>query len=98
MELSSASRSPSGVEGATVSFSSHRGRGLSRIPSEELRRLLRLSYQGALPSPLRRSDLLVRGLNLLAEEGELLIGLEQGALNAVLIAVLAERSAGPRLT
>ena len=73
-------------------FSSPSGRGLSRIPSEELQRLLRLSYRGELPSPLRRSDLLVRGLNLLAEEGELLLGLEHKALNAVLIAVLAERS------
>ncbi|MEE2645128.1 MAG: hypothetical protein VYD19_09365 [Myxococcota bacterium] len=77
-------------------FSRSHERGLALLPTDELIKLLKLSHRGELPAPLSRSDLLLRGMNRAAEEGALLFGLDRRALNAILIAVIAERRAQSR--
>ena len=66
-------------------------RGLTSLSTEQLKHVLKLIYTGLLPCPFSRQDLLVRGLNGVAEEGDLLFNLEQRAAQSVLIAVLSER-------
>jgi hypothetical protein len=65
--------------------------GVTALPDDDLKRVMQLVYQGKLPCPFARSDLLVRGMNRVAEEGNLLIGLDEPGLRAVIAAVLAER-------
>lgn len=65
--------------------------GLSRLGTEELRALLRALYRGDLEFPAARHELLTRGLNNLADFGEVLHDLDNAGAKAVLVAVLAER-------
>jgi hypothetical protein len=65
--------------------------GLTAIHTDELKKFLRLLLQNKLLFPLKRTDLMLMGLNLMAERGDLLFGLEEKAVKAILIAVLAER-------
>ena len=70
----------------------HRGQGgLSSLSDEQLRAVLKRVYTRELKCPFGRSDLLMRGLNAVAEEGELLFGLEESGVRAVISAVFAER-------
>jgi hypothetical protein len=66
--------------------------GLVPVPDTDLRRLVALLHRGQLTAPLRRSDLLGAGLNRLADHGDLLLGLDQRAVLAVIRAVLEERA------
>ncbi len=70
------------------------GTGLSSVPTEDLRRLLRGVFRGDLPCPLDARDLARHGLQ---ERQELLLGALRGldlrAVQAVLVCVLAERKA-----
>lgn len=67
------------------------GRGLSKVPIEDLTALLRLVHRGGLRFPLRRQALLEMGMNRLAESADVIIGLDERGLRAVLVAVIAER-------
>ncbi|MBM4290997.1 MAG: hypothetical protein FJ138_05750 [Deltaproteobacteria bacterium] len=66
---------------------------LSAVPLDALTRALRLVHRGDLPCPFGRSDLLLRGLNALAERADALFGLEARAVTAVLTTTVAERRA-----
>lgn len=67
------------------------GRGLSDVPDEDLKALLRALHHERLELPLRRETLMVMGMNRLADNADVLIGLDAKGLRAVLVAVLAER-------
>ena len=67
--------------------------GLTKLTDEQLTKLLRSIYRGRLECPFGRSDLLMRGLNAVAEEGDLLFGLDERGVRAVISATLAERRA-----
>ena len=67
--------------------------GLTKLTDEQLAKLLRSIYRGELECPFGRSDLLMRGLNAAAEEGDLLFGLDERGVRAVISATLAERRA-----
>ena len=64
---------------------------LTRVTSDQLRTLYRQIYRGELECPFDRRALLNRGLNPQAEECDLLFGLEEPGVRAVITAVLAER-------
>lgn len=66
-------------------------RGLSKVPTEDLEDLLRAIHQGRLEFPLRREHLMVMGLNRLADGADVLIGLDERGVRAVIVAVIAER-------
>ncbi len=67
------------------------GHGLRDLPTHDLEKLLRLTYRGELDFPLTRHGFLVRGLNRIAENADVLMGLDQAGTQAVLVAVIAER-------
>ncbi len=67
------------------------GRGLSKVPSSDLEGLMRAIYKGRVEFPLRRETLMMMGMNRLAEQADVLLGLDEKATRAVLVAVLAER-------
>ena len=68
----------------------HQG-GLSSLSDTQLKVILKKVYHKELLCPFGRSDLLMRGLNAIAEEGEVLFGLEESGVCAVISAVFAER-------
>lgn len=61
------------------------------VPDQDLEDLLRAVHRGQLTMPLTRDALLSWGKHRLAEGGDLLVGLDERGLRAVLSAVLAER-------
>jgi hypothetical protein len=65
--------------------------GLASLSDEHLKAALRLLTQGKLRCPFKRSDLMAMGLNPLAEQGDLLFGLDERGVRAALIASLGER-------
>ena len=65
--------------------------GLSSLSDEQLKTILQRVYTKELPCPFKRSDLLLRGLNAVAEDGDLLFGLDELGVKAVITAVLFER-------
>jgi hypothetical protein len=69
------------------------GMALTRVGDAELESLLRHVHRGNVRCPLRRSDVLLLGLNTLAERGDVLFGLDEAGVRAVITAVLAERRA-----
>lgn len=69
-------------------------RGLSRVSSSELQRLLRAVHRGGFEFPLSRSALIASGFGHIEGQLGLLVGLDQIAVQRVIVAALAER--GPR--
>ncbi len=65
---------------------------LRDVPIEDLKRLLASSYAGHLTYPLKLSDLMLMGMNRLADHGGVLQGLNERGVRAVLVAVIAERN------
>ena len=65
--------------------------GLTRLSTHHLTQIIKKIYAGELSCPFRRSDLLMRGLNAVAEDGDILFGLEEAGVRAVITATLAER-------
>lgn len=65
--------------------------GLTRVPDADLEQMLRLIHRGILACPLDMPGLTAAGLFRLGDEVEILRGLDERAVKAVLIAVLAER-------
>ena len=70
----------------------HRDGGLTRLTNDQLKQLIKKIYTRELLCPFGRADLLMRGLNAAAEEGDLLFGLNEAGVCAVISAILAERS------
>ena len=64
---------------------------ITRIPDEDLQKVVRSAYRGHLAFPLTRHQFLVLGLNRVADYGEALLGLDEKGLCAVVASVLAER-------
>ncbi len=66
-------------------------RGLTKVSTSELERLLRAVHRGLLTFPLSRSALIATGFGDVEEHLGPLLGLEQVAVQRVIAAVLAER-------
>ena len=66
-------------------------RGLTRVSTAELERLLKAVHRGQFTFPLSRSTLIATGFGHVEEHLGPLIGLEQVAVLRVIVAVLAER-------
>ena len=71
------------------------GRGLKDLSTDLLKTLLRLIHRKQLPCPFQKSTLMSMGLNEAADHGAVLCGLEEQAVRAILVCVLAERSGRP---
>lgn len=69
------------------------GAGLSHVPTEALKRVLARLYDGTLKAPITHPTLIHAGLPGLVDKVEHLQGLDARAAQAVIVAVLAERSA-----
>lgn len=67
------------------------GAGLTGLTTTDLERLLRALHRGELKCPIGHAELHVAGLSYLVDRIELLRGLDERAVRAVLVAVLAER-------
>jgi len=65
--------------------------GLTSLNDKQLKVILKKVYRKELSCPFYRSDLLLRGLNAVAEDGDLLFGLDEAGVRAVIAAVFAER-------
>ena len=69
------------------------GTGLSHVPTEALRKLLARLYDGSLKAPITHPTLIHAGLPALVDKVDHLQGLDARGAQAVIVAVLAERSA-----
>ena len=67
------------------------GVGLTKVSTGELEELLRALHRGHLVFPIRASELIGNGFPHIAEKTDLLQGLDEKGLRAVLVAVIAER-------
>lgn len=68
-------------------------RGMHRITSDELKRLLRALHRGALSSPITRASLIEKGFGNLEGDLEHLVGRDTASARALIAAVLGERAA-----
>ena len=69
-------------------------RGLRDVKTDDLRALLRLIHRKELTCPITQIGLAQNGVLRLGDDLSHLIGLDENAVRAVLVAVLAERSRG----
>lgn len=69
------------------------GGGLTHVPTEKLERMLKRVHDGALECPITHPTLLRAGMPDLVDEVGHLVGLDARAVQAVLVAVIAERRA-----
>ena len=67
------------------------GAALTELSDDDLRNVLRRLHAGALPCPVTTRSLHAAGLSYLVDRVDFLLGLDERAVRAVLIAVLAER-------
>ena len=67
------------------------GLGLRGVRTVDLERLLRAVHRGELPCPITPKNLAIAGLLRLQDDVGHLRGLDEAAVRAVLVAVLAER-------
>lgn len=72
------------------------GAGLTALSTTDLERLLRAVHRAELRCPIGQAELHVAGLSYLVDRVEALAGLDERAVRAVLVAVLAERRQGTR--
>jgi hypothetical protein len=72
------------------------GSGMHRVPTEDLKRLLRALYRGVLASPLTRASLVEKGFGDLEGHLGLIVGRDADAAKAVIVGVLYERAAWER--
>ena len=68
-----------------------KARSLKAIQTSDLQQILRLVHRGDLKCPIDRVGLAINGLLRLGDDLELLSGLDAKAVQAVIVAVLAER-------
>lgn len=71
------------------------GRALTHLTNEQLERLLRAVHRGHVTCPLDPKELMLAGLADIFDRASFLHGLNEAAVKAVLIAVLAERRRRP---
>ena len=64
---------------------------LTQVRDEDLKKLLKLLYQNKIVCPLRKHTLMSYGLNTIADYAEILLYLDQKAVQAIIITALAER-------
>lgn len=67
------------------------GGGLTHVSTEQLQRLLKRVHDGSLACPITHPTLLRAGMPDLVDQVGHLVGLEARAVQAVLVAVIAER-------
>ena len=72
------------------------GLGMHRLPSDELKRLLRALHRGAVVSPVTRASLIEKGFGDIEGHLGLIVGKDAACARAVIVAVLGERSQGRR--
>lgn len=72
--------------------------GLTGLRTTDLTRLLRALHRGELSCPVTHASLHMAGLSYLVDRVDALAGLDERAVRAVLVAVLAERRAAERAT
>lgn len=65
--------------------------GLTLVTTEDLERLLRAVHRKELPCPIDRIGLASTGLLRTGDDIGILLGLEERAVRALLVCVLAER-------
>ncbi|TNE87305.1 MAG: hypothetical protein EP330_18995 [Deltaproteobacteria bacterium] len=65
--------------------------GLKNVATKDLEQLLRLVHRGELSCPIDQTGLAVAGMLRLGDDLGHLRGLDEQAVRAVLVAVLAER-------
>jgi hypothetical protein len=73
------------IKGATY------GAGLTALTTTDLERLLRALHRGMLRVPVGPAELHMAGLSYLVDKVDFFRGLDERAVRAVLVAVLAER-------
>ena len=69
------------------------GSALTHVSTEDLRTVLARVHDGSLECPITHPRLLRAGLPKLVDDLGLLVGLDARAVQAVLVAVIAERAA-----
>lgn len=74
----------------------HGGKALVSIPTADLRAMLARLHRGELRCPITHAALVVAGLPHLVDRVAFLSGLDESAVRAVLVGVIAERSATER--
>jgi hypothetical protein len=67
--------------------------GLHRLSTDELKRLLRALHRGALASPITRSSLIEKAFGHIEGHLDLIVGRDEAAAKAIVLAVLGERGA-----
>lgn len=67
------------------------GAGLTGLTTTDLERLLRALHKGELRCPIGHAELHMAGLSYLVDRIDLLQGLDERGVRAVLVAVIAER-------
>lgn len=72
------------------------GIGLTKLNDSELADLLRALHEGRLLFPIRKSDLIAMGWANIADKADVLAGLDERGLRAVLVCVMAERRSKTR--
>lgn len=69
------------------------GKGLTHVSTDHLRLMLARIHRGQLACPVTHATLVVAGLPQLVDKVDFLKGLDEAAVRAVLVAVIAERRA-----
>ena len=72
------------------------GKALTGLRTEDLERILAALHRGQLPCPITQVGLHTAGLSYLVDRIAFLQGLEEHAVRAALVAVIAERRAALR--
>ena len=72
------------------------GQALKLVSTDDLRMLLRAVHRGELSCPITRKGLAIAGALRLGDDLQHLRGLNEKAVTAVLVAVIAERNARAR--
>ncbi|RLB56283.1 MAG: hypothetical protein DRJ42_03700 [Deltaproteobacteria bacterium] len=68
--------------------------GLTLLTDDEIKALLAALHHGHLVFPIRLSDLIGGGFPHIAEKAEIVSGLDERGLRALLVSVMAERRGG----
>ena len=69
--------------------------GLKRVSTKDLKEILKLVHREELSCPIDRIGLATTGLLRLGDDLEVLYGLDDKAVRAVIVSVLAERPTMP---
>lgn len=72
-------------------------RGMTAVATADLERLLRAVHRGTLAFPISRAGLIAHAFGDIEGELDLLVGRDQDAARALLVAVIAERRARERV-